>query len=86
MDGMLTWWARVCAVATTTMLAVFVPVAAWAADNELVLEAARGRGRRGGSFLFIGGALCCLLVVGGIVLAVVLISRGRRRKGPHDHP
>ncbi|GAA0802703.1 hypothetical protein Sya03_03880 [Spirilliplanes yamanashiensis] len=84
---MLTWWARICAVATTTMLAVFVPVAAWAADNELVLEAARGRGRRGGgSFLFIGGALCCLLVVGGIVLAVVLVSRNRRRKGPHDHP
>ena len=85
MVGMAKWWARVCAVATTAMLAVFVPAAAWAADNELVLEAARGRGRRGG-FLFIGSALCCLLVVGGIVLAVVLIMRNRRRKGPYDRP
>ena len=86
MDGMAKWWARVCAVATTTVLAVFVPVAAWAADNELVLEAARGRGRRGGSLFFLGSAVCCLLVVGGMGLAVVLVPRNRRRKGPYDRP
>ncbi len=79
------WWARVCAVVTATVLTVFVPAAAWAAENELVLEAARGR-RRGGSFFFLGSALCCLVVVGGIVLAVVLVRRNRRGKGPGPRP
>lgn len=85
MDRMAKWWARISAMATAAMLAVFVPAVAWAADNELVLEAARGR-RRGGGLLFIGSALCCLVVIGGIVLAVVLISRRRGKKGPYDRP
>ncbi len=81
---MAKWWTRISAMVTGAVLAVFVPAAAWAAQNELVLEAARGRGRRGGGLFFIGSALCCLLVVGGIVLAVVMIRRRRGGKGPYD--
>jgi heme/copper-type cytochrome/quinol oxidase subunit 3 len=86
MDGMAKWWARICAVVTAAVLAVFVPAMAWAADNELVIEAARGYGRRrGGGLFFLASGLCCLAVIGGIIAVVVLLSR-RRRKGPYDRP
>lgn len=71
------WGARLGAIVTAVSLAVFVPVAAWAASGpgELVVEAARRRPRGG---LGIFGALCCLVVIGVIVLIVLLIMRGRR--------
>ncbi|RQX00078.1 hypothetical protein, partial [Micromonospora chalcea] len=60
------WWGRLGAVLGTVVLSVFVPVAAWASSGtgEIVVEAARRRGRGGFGFL---GLLCCLVVVGGIV-------------------
>lgn len=72
------WWARLGTMVGALVLAVFVPVAAWAAGStgELVTEVARRRPRIGGLGLF--GALCCLVVVGGVVLALVLVMRGRR--------
>lgn len=75
------WCARLGAVASAAVLAVFVPVAAWAASDpgELVVDAARRRPRIGMGALFL--PICCLLVVGGVVLIVVLIMRGRRSGG-----
>ncbi|GAA2682319.1 MULTISPECIES: hypothetical protein [Actinoplanes] len=84
MADVVKWWSRLTAALTGAVLALVVPVHAWAASNgtaDLMIEAAvkrRSRGR-GGFFLF-GGALCCLIVVGGVVLAIVLISRNRRRR------
>ncbi|MEU5723940.1 hypothetical protein [Micromonospora sp. NPDC047738] len=75
------WWGRLGAVLGGVVLAVFVPVAAWASTGtgELVVEAARRRSRGGFGFL---GLLCCLVVVGGIVLLVLLLTRGRRNRPP----
>ncbi|EWM67687.1 MULTISPECIES: hypothetical protein [Micromonospora] len=75
------WWGRLGAVLGTVVLSVFVPVAAWASSGtgEIVVEAARRRGRGGFGFL---GLLCCLVVVGGIVLLVLLLTRGRRNRPP----
>ena len=75
------WWGRLGAVLGTVVLSVFVPVAAWASSGtgEIVVEAARRRGRGGFGFL---GLLCCLVVVGGIVLLVVLLTRNRRNRPP----
>lgn len=65
------------------VLALVVPVHAWAASNgaaDIAIEAARSRRRTGiGAFGLLGG-LCCLLVVAGIILAVVLISRSRKKR------
>ncbi|TDC38456.1 hypothetical protein [Micromonospora sp. KC213] len=74
------WWGRLGAVLGTVVLAVFVPVAAWASTGtgELVVEAARRRGR-GGGFL---GLLCCLVVVVAIVLLVLRLMRNRRNGPP----
>ncbi|TDB78182.1 hypothetical protein [Micromonospora sp. KC721] len=74
------WWGRLGAVLGTVVLAVFVPVAAWASTNtgELVVEVARRRGR-GGGFL---GLLCCLVVVVAIVLLVLRLMRNRRNGPP----
>ncbi|SNY06940.1 hypothetical protein SAMN05421748_101780 [Paractinoplanes atraurantiacus] len=71
------------AVVTGAVLTLVVPVHAWAATNgvaDVAVEAARSRRRGGFGFFGIFGALCCLFVVAGIVLAIVLISRGRKRK------
>ncbi|OKI68872.1 hypothetical protein [Micromonospora sp. CB01531] len=75
------WWGRLGAVLGGVVLAVFVPVAAWASTGtgELVVEAARRRSRGGFGIL---GLLCCLVVVGGIVLLVLLLTRGRRNRPP----
>ncbi|WP_430780941.1 hypothetical protein [Actinoplanes sp. G11-F43] len=67
------WFAAAMAGLT---LGLLVPAQAWA--SEPVLEAARRSGRGFGFFGF--AALCCLFVVAGVVLAVVLISRGRKRR------
>lgn len=67
---------------TTATLAVFVPAAAWAAStgvDELAYEAARRR--RGGGIVGVLGLLCCLGVVAIVVIAVLMIKRGRQRKG-----
>lgn len=77
MSRLQSWCARLGAVFSTVMLAVFVPVAAWASAGpgaELV-EAARRRPRGFGG-IFLG--LCCLVVVGGVVLLLLMIMRGRR--------
>jgi hypothetical protein len=86
MSAVVKWWSRAAAAVTGVALTLVVPVHAWAASNgvaDVAIEAAKYRRRRGGFgfFGFLGG-LCCLIVVGGIVLAIVLISRGRRRKQP----
>jgi hypothetical protein len=84
MGDMVKWWSRLTAVLSGAVLALVVPVHAWAASkgvDDVVVEAAvkrRSRGR-GGFFLF-GGGLCCLLVVGAVILTFVLISRNRKRR------
>ncbi|HEY7272774.1 MAG TPA: hypothetical protein VH502_08570 [Actinoplanes sp.] len=84
MSAVVKWWSRVAAAVTGAVLALVVPVHAWAASNgvaDVAIEAAKYRRRRSGfGFIPIFGGLCCLLVVGGIVLAIVLISRNRRRR------
>ncbi|MFF0721082.1 hypothetical protein [Micromonospora sp. NPDC003816] len=74
------WWGRLGTLLVTVVLAVFVPVAAWASTGpgELVVEAARRRGRGGGFFGFLG-LLCCLAVVAVVVLLLVRLTRNRRR-------
>ncbi|MEU5940745.1 hypothetical protein ABZ807_16495 [Micromonospora sp. NPDC047548] len=74
------WWGRLSAVLGAVVLAVFVPVAAWAStgQGELVMEAARRRSRGGG----FAGLLCCLVVVVGIVLLVLWLVRTLRRRPP----
>ncbi|GIM92582.1 hypothetical protein Ato02nite_043750 [Paractinoplanes toevensis] len=85
MSAVVKWWSRAAAAVTGAVLTLVVPVHAWAASNgvaDVAIEAAKYRRRRSGFgfFGFLGG-LCCLLVVAGIVLAIVLIARGRRKKG-----
>ena len=84
MSAAVKWWSRVTAAVTGAVLTLVIPVHAWAASNgtdQLMIEAARSRRRRGGiGFLPIFGGLCCLLVVAGVVLALVLISRKRKRQ------
>ncbi|MET8279327.1 hypothetical protein [Micromonospora sp. NPDC005174] len=76
------WWGRFSAVLGAVVLAVFVPVAAWASTGtgELVVEAARRRSR-GGGFGFLG-LLCCLVVVAIIVFLVLRLTRNRRGGPP----
>lgn len=76
MSAFAKWWSRLSTVFGAVVLAVFVPVAAWAASGpgELVTEAAR---RRRGGFGFLG-FLCCLVVVVVIVLLALRLLRGRR--------
>lgn len=71
------WWVRLTTVLGATALTVLVPAVAWASTGpgELVLEAARRRGR-GGFGLF--GLVCCLVVVGVIVVALLVVLRNRR--------
>lgn len=75
------WWGRLTAVLGTVLLSVFVPVAAWASTGpgELVVEAARRRGRGGGFGLI--GLLCCLVVVAVVVVLLMRMMRGRRGPG-----
>jgi hypothetical protein len=82
MSQAMKWWSRATAAVTGAVLTLMIPVHAWAVSTgvgDVAIEAARSR-RRGGSGLFLIGAVCCLLVVGGIVLAIVLISRNRKRR------
>jgi hypothetical protein len=83
MSQAMKWWTRVSAAVTGAVLALVIPVHAWAAStgvDGLAIEAARSRRRRGFGILPIFGGLCCLLVVAAIVLAFVLISRNRKRR------
>ncbi|MFI6270317.1 MULTISPECIES: hypothetical protein [Micromonospora] len=75
------WWGRLSAVLGGAVLAVFVPVAAWASTGtgELVVEAARRRGRSGFGILPL---LCCLVVVAIIVFLVLRLMRNRRGGPP----
>ncbi|MEU7610549.1 MULTISPECIES: hypothetical protein [unclassified Micromonospora] len=77
------WWGRLSAVLGAAVLAVFVPVAAWASTGagEVVVEAARRRSRGGGGFGILG-LLCCLVVVGIIVFLVLRLTRNRRNGPP----
>ena len=77
------WWGRLGTLLGTVVLSVFVPVAAWASTGtgELVVEAARRRGRGFGFFGFLS-LLCCLAVVAVIVLLVLRLTRGRRGGPP----
>ncbi|GGM44922.1 hypothetical protein GCM10011608_32010 [Micromonospora sonchi] len=74
------WWGRLGALLGAVVLSVFVPVAAWASTGtgELVVEAARRRGR-GFGFFGVLSLLCCLLVVAVVVLLLIRLTRGRRR-------
>jgi hypothetical protein len=78
MSNLQKWWAGATAAVTGMILAVFVPAAAWAAENEVLFEAARRKSKGSGLFGF-ASLVCCLVVVGGIVLAVVLIAKRRRK-------
>lgn len=84
MSAAVKWWSRAAAAVTGIVLTLVVPVHAWAVStgvDQIAIEAARSRRRRGGFGLFgILGGLCCLLVVAGIILAIVLISRNRKRR------
>ncbi|WP_436526633.1 hypothetical protein [Actinoplanes sp. HUAS TT8] len=84
MAHMVKWWSRLAAAVTGAVLALVVPVHAWAASNGvdgIAVEAVKSRTRRRGGFgFFFLPGLCCLLVVAGVVLAIVLISRNRRRR------
>ena len=84
MSAAVKWWSRMAAAVTGAVLALVVPVHAWAASNgvaDVAIEAAKYRRRRSGfGFIPIFGGLCCLLVVAAIVLAILLISRNRRRR------
>lgn len=81
MSALNRWLTRAGAVLGTAALAVFVPVAAWAASETgtLAVEAARRRRGLGGGIF---GALCCLVVVGLIVVGVLLLMRNRRSGPP----
>ncbi|MFC0529274.1 hypothetical protein [Phytohabitans kaempferiae] len=83
MSFLTRWWARTAALLVGTVAAVLVPAAAWAADNEIVLEAAQRRPRLGGFGLFAG--LCCLIVVALVVIGLLALTRSRRG-GPRDGP
>ncbi|MFI1989648.1 hypothetical protein [Actinoplanes sp. NPDC020271] len=84
MGDMVKWWSRLTAALTGAVLALVIPVHAWAATNGvdgIAVEAVKRRTRsRGGFGFFFLPGLCCLFVVGGVVLAIVLISRNRRRR------
>ncbi|MFC3501172.1 hypothetical protein ACFOOK_09390 [Micromonospora krabiensis] len=75
------WWGRLGAVLGGVVLALYVPVAAWAASGtgELVVEAARRRSRGGFGVI---GLLCCLVVVVVIVLLLLRLMRNRRGGPP----
>ncbi|MEU8083569.1 hypothetical protein AB0B57_08140 [Micromonospora sp. NPDC049101] len=77
------WWGRLSTVLGAAVLAVFVPVAAWASTGtgEVVVEAARRRSRGGGGFGILS-LLCCLVVVGVIVFLVLRLTRNRRNRPP----
>jgi len=89
MSAVVKWWSRAAAAVTGLVLTLVVPVHAWAVStgaDQIAIEAARYRRRRGGfGFFGVLGGVCCLLVVGAIILAVVLISRNRKRRD-RDHP
>lgn len=84
MKHVLKLWSRLAAGVSGAILALVIPVHAWAAGNGVAdgaVEAAKYRGRRGGlGFFGFFGGLCCLFVVAAIVLVVLLITRSRRRK------
>ena len=85
MSAVVKWWSRAAAALTGLVLTLVVPVHAWAVStgvDQIAVEAARYRRRRGGfGALGLLGGLCCLLVVAGIIVAIVLISRNRKRGG-----
>lgn len=84
MSSALKWCSRASAAVTGLVLALVIPVHAWAAStgvDGLVLEAAKSRRRRGGfGFLPIFGGVCCLLVVVAVIVALVLVSKRRKRR------
>ena len=86
MSAAVKWWTRISATVTGAMLALVVPVHAWAASNgvaDVAIEASKYRRRRSGFGFFGFASLCCLFVVAAIVLVIVLILRNRRRR-PDD--
>jgi hypothetical protein len=83
MSEVVKFWSRLSAAVTGAVLALVIPVHAWAASTgvaDVATEAARSRRSRGGSGLFILGGVCCLVVVGAIVLVIVLSARRRKRR------
>ena len=82
MSAVVKVWSRLAAAVTGAVLALVIPVHAWAASNgvaDLATEAARARRSRGGFGFLILGGVCCLVVVGAIVLVIMLSSRRKRR-------
>ncbi len=80
------WIGRLSAAVTGAILAVMLPVAAWAQATPGVKEAVevggilakyrpRSRSSGGGIGLIGGGIICCLIVVAGIVVLVVFLVR-----------
>lgn len=83
MSGAMKWWSRLSAAALGAVLTLVVPVHAWAAStgaDNLVYEAVKSRGRRGGFGFLAFGAVCCIGVVVIVVVALVLISKKRKRR------
>ena len=83
MSEVVKFWSRLTAAVTGAVLALVIPVHAWAASTgvaDLATEAARSRRSRGGGGLLILGGVCCLVVVGAIVLVIVLSARRRKRR------
>ncbi|MEU8420301.1 hypothetical protein AB0C15_05450 [Micromonospora sp. NPDC048835] len=81
MSSFTKWWGRLSAVFGAVVLAVFVPVAAWASTGtgEIVVEAVKRRGRSGFGVLPL---LCCLVVVAIVVFLVLRLMRNRRGGPP----
>ena len=76
MGKLAKWWT---AVTTAVTCAVLIPAVAWAADTDVVVEAAKARRGRFGGLVLVGGGICCLLVVAIAVSIVVVIIRRRRK-------
>lgn len=89
MKRMTQWIGRASAALTGAILAVMLPVAAWAHATPGVKEAVevggilakyRPRSRSGGGiglFGFLGAGCCLVVVIGIIVLIVVLVKRNK---------
>ena len=83
MSAVVKFWSRLSAAVTGAVLALVIPVHAWAASNgvaDVATEAARARRSRGGFGFILLGGVCCLVVVGAIVLVIVLSARRRKRR------
>lgn len=81
MMGDMLWFTRSAALVTGVLVAALAPAPAQASGAATALAVAdeTARAPRVGRFGLLG-TLCCLAVVALVVLALLLASRGRRRR------